>query len=212
MSIYAYIGNERLAACCLPTEEGFTMTLAKEEKTEEKKQEELQEANTCVALGAGVGALGLGSALLVGAVCPLCVVVSPALIGLGLVKRLRLKGSKAGPAEKSQETGSGGIEPEAALAKVRQGARLIDVRSAAEFAAGHLEGALNIPHNELAKRALELGSDRGQEMVVYCRSGGRAHAARETLLGLGFVNVYSAGGLAQLLAAGELSVDRGTGK
>lgn len=48
---------------------------------------DLQEANSCLAIGAGVGVMGTGSALLIGATCPLCVVVAPALIGMGLWKR-----------------------------------------------------------------------------------------------------------------------------
>lgn len=48
---------------------------------------DLQEANTCIALGAGVGALGFGAGAIVGVVCPLCYIVPPALIGAGVVKR-----------------------------------------------------------------------------------------------------------------------------
>jgi hypothetical protein len=55
-------------------------------------EEKLKDANTCLLLGCGVGALGAASTLVAGAVvCPLCVVVSPALIGIGLVQRLRAK-------------------------------------------------------------------------------------------------------------------------
>lgn len=46
-----------------------------------------REANTCMALGAGVGALGAAAAALGGAVCPLCVVVAPGLIAIGAYKR-----------------------------------------------------------------------------------------------------------------------------
>lgn len=51
--------------------------------------------------GAAVGAMGVAGALL-GAVCPLCVVVTPALVGAGLVqkwraRRLKLKAAAAGP-------------------------------------------------------------------------------------------------------------------
>ncbi len=48
---------------------------------------EKREANSCVALGAGVGALGIGAALITGAICPLCYVIAPGLIGAGLLKR-----------------------------------------------------------------------------------------------------------------------------
>ncbi len=56
---------------------------------------QVSDANSCILLGAGVGALGAGAALAAGAVCPVCVVVSPALVGLGLVRRLQLRGKAA---------------------------------------------------------------------------------------------------------------------
>ena len=49
-------------------------------------QQELRDAGSCLAMGAGVGTVGTASALLLGATCPICVVMAPALIGLGLVK------------------------------------------------------------------------------------------------------------------------------
>ncbi len=52
---------------------------------------ERSEANSCIALGAGVGALGTLGATLSGAVCPVCVVVAPALIGIGVYKRVKKK-------------------------------------------------------------------------------------------------------------------------
>ena len=48
---------------------------------------ELRDANTCMALGAGLGAVSAGTALVAGATCPLCVVLAPALIGFGAWKR-----------------------------------------------------------------------------------------------------------------------------
>jgi len=44
---------------------------------------------------------------------------------------------------------------------------LLDVRPAEEFAAGHLPGAVSIPHDELTKRLAEL--PRGKKIVAYCR-------------------------------------------
>jgi len=48
---------------------------------------ELRDANTCMALGAGLGAVSAGTALIAGATCPLCVVLAPALLGFGAWKR-----------------------------------------------------------------------------------------------------------------------------
>ncbi len=55
--------------------------------TEQDRHAELRDANSCIAFGAGLGAVGTGTALLAGATCPLCVVFAPALIGYGVWKR-----------------------------------------------------------------------------------------------------------------------------
>ncbi len=53
---------------------------------EQQIQQELRDAGSCLAMGAGVGTVDTASALLLGATCPICVVMAPALIGMGLVK------------------------------------------------------------------------------------------------------------------------------
>lgn len=65
-----------------------------------------------------------------------------------------------------------------AHALVAQGATLLDVRSSAEWAGGHLDGAVLIPIDELARRLAEVPRDR--PVVVYCASGARS--ARGTAL------------------------------
>ncbi len=50
---------------------------------------EKNDANVCMALGAGVGTLGAVSAAITGAVCPLCLFVAPGLLGVGAYKRWR---------------------------------------------------------------------------------------------------------------------------
>lgn len=57
------------------------------DKNELTDKHAVKEGNTCIGLGIGVGALGAGSAILSGAVCPLCYVVAPALIGVGIIRR-----------------------------------------------------------------------------------------------------------------------------
>ncbi|MDY6980787.1 MAG: metalloregulator ArsR/SmtB family transcription factor [Pseudomonadota bacterium] len=56
------------------------------------------------------------------------------------------------------------------LARARDGhVTVIDVRPPEEYAAGHLPGAVNIPLSELEQRLAELGQDKDQEIVAYCR-------------------------------------------
>jgi phage shock protein E len=66
---------------------------------------------------------------------------------------------------------------------------ILDVRSEGEFASGHVPGARNVPHDQLADRlaSLDLASDA--EIVVYCESGRRAGAAEGALRQAGFTSV-----------------------
>ena len=50
-----------------------------------------EDANSLLAAGAAMGAVGVAGALVTGAVCPLCVIVTPVLLGFGLIKKLRLR-------------------------------------------------------------------------------------------------------------------------
>lgn len=82
---------------------------------------------------------------------------------------------------------------------ITQGAPLVDVRSQAEFDAGHLEGALLIPHTDVAARLSEFGSDKSRPIVLYCRSGNRAGIAEKVLAANGFTNIHNAGGYDALM-------------
>jgi len=66
---------------------------------------------------------------------------------------------------------------------------LLDVRTPKEFAEGHVPNAINISHDEMGKRFTELGADKSQEIVVYCRSGKRAAFAEAVLREAGFTNL-----------------------
>ncbi len=77
---------------------------------------------------------------------------------------------------------------------VADGALLLDVRSSEEFAGGHIDGAINIPIQELNARVDELG-DRNAAVVVYCQSGGRSMMAKRLLEGKGFTDVHDLGGI-----------------
>jgi NADPH-dependent 2,4-dienoyl-CoA reductase/sulfur reductase-like enzyme/rhodanese-related sulfurtransferase len=87
---------------------------------------------------------------------------------------------------------------------------LLDVRSAGEFARGHLPGAVNIAHTELRKRLGELPT--GQPVRVYCASGFRSYLASRVLRQNGFDDVASlSGGLDTLrLEAPDLTLATGT--
>jgi phage shock protein E len=72
---------------------------------------------------------------------------------------------------------------EEARRRVAAGAVLLDVRTPGEYADGHVQGAKNIPVQELAKRFGELPPKA--DVVVYCRSGARSAVASQMLNGRG---------------------------
>lgn len=78
----------------------------------------------------------------------------------------------------------------------------VDVRTPEEFAAGHVEGALLIPHDQMASRWSELAPYRDREIRLYCRSGRRSGIAEQILVEQGFTNVVNAGAFEELRAAG----------
>jgi len=63
---------------------------------------------------------------------------------------------------------------------------VLDVRTAAEFAAGHVPGARNVSHDLLQSSIEELGDLRHKQVVLYCRSGRRTMLAVEVLRKAGF--------------------------
>jgi len=109
----------------------------------------------------------------------------------------------AGPPDRAQDDPTGAPLPDRdpALAHrlVEQGALLLDVRTPQEFAKGHIEGAVNIPHDRVAdqiERIGELaGGDKGKPIVVYCRSGRRSGLAKHTLTEHGYGRVTNLGGM-----------------
>lgn len=90
---------------------------------------------------------------------------------------------------------------EQAWREIRSGALLVDVRTPDEYADGHLEGAINIPHDKVAAYWAEFGEDKSRPIVLYCRSGTRAEIAKKVLEGHGFEDVLNAGSYEDLRAA-----------
>jgi rhodanese-related sulfurtransferase len=83
---------------------------------------------------------------------------------------------------------------------------IIDVRTAEEYATGHIPGALNIPFDQVAERISEVGAPHG--VALYCMVGPRARKGEAALLTAGYKTVFHLeGGLAAWQAAG-LPTDR----
>lgn len=75
---------------------------------------------------------------------------------------------------------------------------VVDVRETNEFAAGHYEGAINIPLGIIPLRLDEFKAMNGP-IVVYCRSGNRSGMAMNLLKQAGLSEVYNGGGLQDIL-------------
>lgn len=94
-------------------------------------------------------------------------------------------------------------EAAAAATRIDQaGVVTIDVRTAEEFAQGHVDGARNIDVSSPAFREQVSTLPRDGRYVVYCRSGNRSAAAIAIMRELGFTDLTDGGALDDLLAAG----------
>jgi len=93
--------------------------------------------------------------------------------------------------------GAATIAPNEAIRLVNDGAVLVDLRSANQFKDGHIEGARNVPADQLAADAKALERLAGKKLVLYCDNGATTNAALRTLAGAGAKDVFSLrGGLA----------------
>lgn len=80
----------------------------------------------------------------------------------------------------------------------------IDVRSAQEYAQGHKQGALLMPHGEIEAAIAATDIAKDDTIYLYCRSGRRAGVALQKLEALGYTQVENLGGLQEALRkAGE---------
>jgi adenylyltransferase/sulfurtransferase len=95
--------------------------------------------------------------------------------------------------QRNSQTPTGEISPKEVKAKLDQGEKvpLLDVREPKEIAIATLENAIYIPMAQLERRVAELAPYKDQELVVYCRSGGRSANCAEFLRANGFKNVLN---------------------
>lgn len=76
---------------------------------------------------------------------------------------------------------------------------IIDVRTPQEFAAGHIDGAVNIPFDRIGQGIQSIkGLKKDSTILVYCRSGRRSGIAKTTLEQRGFKQILDGGGMESL--------------
>lgn len=71
---------------------------------------------------------------------------------------------------------------------------ILDVRTPQEYAAGHLDSALNIPHDRVVDLLPQIQEYAATPVLLYCRSGNRAVKAAEVLGQAGFTNLHHLAG------------------
>ncbi|KFF59305.1 hypothetical protein JF66_12285 [Cryobacterium sp. MLB-32] len=83
---------------------------------------------------------------------------------------------------------------------------VIDVRTPAEYQAGHLEGAINIDAQSEAFEGLVTALPSDGDYVLYCSTGNRSGSAVARMTDLGFTSLTDAGGLNEASASTGLTV------
>ena len=104
------------------------------------------------------------------------------------------------------------VSQEALLARQQRGDAalfVLDVRTPEEFAAGHIPGAVNIPHDQVAARLMDVPKDK--DVVIYCRSGRRSAIAAEALAANGYTRLGHLEGDMQAWEAKGRPVERPAG-
>ena len=88
--------------------------------------------------------------------------------------------------------------PQGLAELIRHGNRpylLVDVRTAAEYASGHIPTAINIPYDRIASGLQDQPTDR--LLVLYCRTGRRSGIALNELRRLGYSDIVDFGGISR---------------
>jgi len=83
-------------------------------------------------------------------------------------------------------------------ALIQEGALVVDVRSPGEFSGGHIDGAVNIPYNVIAREIKKHTFKKDRPIILYCHSGMRASAAKRSLVQMGYTQVVNASTLRKM--------------
>ena len=89
----------------------------------------------------------------------------------------------------------GCLGPKGGKMKLSDNAVLLDVRQADEFNAGHIDGAVLVPHDTIAEKIGAVVPDKNTPVYIYCRSGRRSAIAVEAMRKLGYTNLTDLGGM-----------------
>jgi rhodanese-related sulfurtransferase len=104
---------------------------------------------------------------------------------------------------RSRRTAYAALRPQEAIQLMNQGAQLYDLRDAAGYAAGHINGAKHLDPGQQANAVDQLKRFKDRLLLLYCEDGGRSTQLTRQLHASGFTKVFNLrGGLATWRAEG----------
>ena len=125
-----------------------------------------------------------------------------AVVALALAGVVALAGCSAAPAESEGTSMSDSSNAYAKItadeAKTMMDAgnvTIVDVRTAQEYADGHIPGGINIPLESIGSDNPAELTDTDADLIVYCRTGVRSKQASDKLVELGYQHVNDMGGI-----------------
>ncbi len=109
-----------------------------------------------------------------------------------------------------QGAATAGLDPTGAVMLInREKGVVIDVCEPAEFAAGHVGGAKNIPLNQLEAKLAGVVKNKALPLILVCQSGARSGRAVAIAKKLGYEQAQSLGGGLSSWRAANLPIERG---
>ncbi|MEI8156485.1 MAG: rhodanese-like domain-containing protein [Burkholderiales bacterium] len=109
-----------------------------------------------------------------------------------------------------QGAATAGLDPTGAVLLInREKGVVIDVCEPAEFAAGHVGGAKNIPLNQLEAKLAGVVKNKALPVILVCQSGARSNRAVAIAKKLGYEQAQSLGGGLASWRAANLPVEKG---
>ena len=124
-------------------------------------------------------------------------VLTLGICGCGSAQQADAPKSVAASDAKAQGTAFQRVSSDEAakMMAAESGYLIVDVRTAGEFADGHIPNAINIPNESIHTTPPKELPDKAQKIFVYCRSGARSQQAAQKLADMGYTSIVEMGGI-----------------